>query len=139
MRHIGGVELLLVPGTRIPLWIRVQDRNVEIGNVILREGLVRRRLWIRGGQAAFVPGGHTVVTVPGSSGCYTAFGYGRDSRVLRITAPDGEVYWNMYCCPTCLANQGYVLRENETEFVMACELCGDEPWTVETSTKQRTT
>ncbi len=129
MQKNGGVELLLVPGTRIPLWIRVQDKNVVIEPGAL-DGKPVKRLRILGGDADLVAGGQAIVIVPGSSGAYTAFGHGPDSRVLEIRDLRGKLLKrNFRCCPKCIANTGEFVEETREKHVVICQDCG-ESWRI---------
>ena len=100
------VEIILEPGTRVPLWIRVQNLRVEIRN--LKEGGKRvKSLLIRGGEAHFIPGGAIGVIVPGSSESRQAF----DDKTVREIFfrngdGNGEHIRNHRLCPKCGALVG---------------------------------
>ena len=124
-----GVEILLIPGTRIPRWISVQDKNVTVIRKILN-GQDVRSLRLKRGDAAFMPGGGIGVLVPYSSWHAMAF---REDKVLEIRTLGGKLLKrNYYMCKQCVRVSGKIqgkqkLSERaagklETDF--KCTNCG---------------
>lgn len=136
MRMHKGVRLFLVPGTRIPIWIRVQDKNVEVSNLELGPNKANkvRALSIRGGEASFIPGGQVVVRMPGSTKQIVSFNV---DQILEIRDGRGNlIKRNRYCCKQCMRITGEVKTSQAgtntgcRNVTMACAPCGRN-WTLE--------
>jgi len=123
-----GVKIYLVPRTRIPVWIRIQDLNVSVEKRKIGRGRVRI-LTIKGGEAAFYPGGGVGVVMPGSNQFWAAFA---SLKVLKIEDLEGrEIVHNYFLCQTCFTNTGKMIgKPRETELWarydadFQCSVCG---------------
>ena len=99
----GGVEILLISRTRVPIWIRNQTKNVCSGRTRVGPQLVRT-IKIRRAGAIFQPGGTVAVKMPGSDEFWTAF---LPERVLEIRNLQGKLLQrNYHYCERCVANTG---------------------------------
>ena len=97
-----GVQILLEPGTRVPVWIRNQTLNVRLGRKRLN-GRTVRSLKISEGEASFFPGGGVDVKMPGSGEFWGAF---QPMKVLEIRDLGGNVIKrNQYLCTECATSR----------------------------------
>lgn len=127
-----GVRIYLPPGTRLPRWVRNQDKNIEYERRRIGRGCYVYVLSIRGGEAHFMPGGDVYVKMPGSSEYW-----GFSQKVLEIRdAGNRLVKRNYYCCKKCMRLTGAVktsqvgTRPGYRNVTMACEPC-QRNWTLE--------
>ncbi len=123
-----GVQILLEPGTRVPVWIRNQTLNVRLGRKRLN-GRTVRSLKISEGEASFFPGGGVDVKMPGSGEFWGAF---QPMKVLEIRDLGGNVIKrNQYLCTECATLTGK-MESHEPSTVVAgrvdaifkCTRCG---------------
>ena len=127
-----GVKIYLVPRTRIPKWIKMQNLSVSVEKKKIDRGRVRI-LTIKGGKAAFYPGGGVGVIMPGSNQFWTAFA---SLKVLKIEDLEGrEIVSNHFLCQRCFTNTGKMIGEpRETEILgrydadFQCSVCRHK-WT----------
>ena len=99
----NGVEILFESRTRVPLWVRNQTLNVQLGPGQFNGRRVRS-LKIRNGEALFFPGGGVVVKMPGSDEFWDAF---QPMRVLEIRDLKGNlIKRNHYLCTECATLTG---------------------------------
>ena len=83
----NGIEVLFEPKTRVPLWVRNQTLNVQLGLGQLNGRRVRS-LKIRKGEASFFPSGGVHVKMPGSGEFWVAF---QPMKVLEIRDLKGNL------------------------------------------------
>ena len=103
-----GVRIYLATGVRIPAIIRVQDKKIEVRNV-LTNGKRTRMVALRGGDATFLPGGIVGVKMPNSSSFWVAF---KEKTVLEIRSWQNRLKArNRYLCERCYALTGICERE----------------------------
>lgn len=130
MAEKKGVKIYLVPRTRIPIWIRIQDLNVSVETRKIGRGRIRI-LTIKGGKADFYPGGGVGVIMPRCTSFKTAFG---PLKVLKITdLKQRLIVDNHYLCEKCFANTGVMIGYIESDIIaridakFQCSVC-DHKW-----------
>jgi hypothetical protein len=124
-----GVEILLVAGTRIPLWITNQSLNVKIGRKTVNGRRVRS-LKIKKGEASFMGGGAVDVKMPGSREFIVAF---PPLKVLEIRdLKENLLERNNFLCKRCFTITGRVLESTPSkekfgraDFDIICSECGN--------------
>lgn len=128
-----GVEIRLIPGARIPVFIRSQDENIEIESANIK-GQNVRILRIRDGEAMFFARGSTIVRMPGSSRYLVGFDTGKVLAIVPL--PKGETQPNWYLCPDCYRLTGRQIGEPGPTGVFGqyilgfeCTLC-HRAWTI---------
>jgi len=101
----NGIEVLFEPRTRVPLWVRSQTLDVELGPRELKGRRVRS-LKISEGEALFLPGGAVGVKMPGSDEFWVAF---EPMKVLEIRDLNGKlIKRNHYLCTECATLTGKI-------------------------------
>lgn len=107
---MAGLLIELVKGTRIPKFIRCQDKHTST-NSTTRKGKPIKVLKIKGRniEALITPGGGVAIKMPSSSGFYVVF---PGMKFLRILDLGGKVLGvNYYLCEKCFELSGQVIDQ----------------------------
>ncbi len=122
-----GVNILLEPQSKIPLWIRAHDVTARVTKVRDKGGRCFRRLRIEGGEAYFMMGGVVYVRMATMKEGRQAFGE-RLVLAIRGLETNALITRNHHRCPDCHYNWGEILEQEsggtgKAATVFKCRQC----------------